>query len=92
MNQKLASGQKTPTLGQKGSQQKVNVKPGQKPAAQKGQPKQQAPAKQAAAAVQAAQNKPRKSKKGHKHQQHDLIVTIDLVSTPLQRYMFIVLL
>ncbi|GLV40786.1 Calmodulin [Carabus blaptoides fortunei] len=72
VTQKLQSGQKTPVLGQKGAPAKPPVKPGQKPAAQKGQPKQQAPAK--AAAIKAG----KKPKKGHKHQQHDLIVTINL--------------
>lgn len=76
--QKLQSGQKTPVLGQKGAPAKPpGAKPGQKPAAQKGQPKPQAPAKVAAASAAKPGKKP---KKGHKHQQHDLIVTIDLVS------------
>ncbi|KAJ8923113.1 hypothetical protein NQ315_001666 [Exocentrus adspersus] len=65
-----SSGQRTPTHGPKNAGAKT---PG-KPAAQKGQPIKQAPAKVAAAAV--AKNT-KKTKKG-KHHQHDLIVTINL--------------
>ncbi|KAF4526498.1 hypothetical protein B566_EDAN013786 [Ephemera danica] len=75
VNQKGQAGQKgTPTTGSKGSQGKTTgQKPAQKPTAQKGQVK--APPKAASA------NKPgKKNKKGQRHQQHDLIVTIDLVS------------
>ncbi|CAB3367950.1 neo-calmodulin-like isoform X3 [Cloeon dipterum] len=71
-------GQKgTPKAGNKGSVgtptgQKSGQKPSTKPSAQKGQVK--APPKAPPSA-----NKPnKKNKKGHKHQQHDLIVTIDL--------------
>lgn len=79
VTQKLQAGQRTPTHGPKGQQGKNQVvKPGQKPTAQKGQPIKQAPAKAAAAAAAAA-IKPVKKKKG-KHHQHDLLVTIDLVS------------
>ncbi|XP_059484906.1 calmodulin-beta-like isoform X1 [Neocloeon triangulifer] len=68
------AGQKgTPKAGTKGSVgTPTGQKPSQKPTAQKGQVK--APPKAPPSA-----NKPnKKNKKGHKHQQHDLIVTIDL--------------
>lgn len=69
--QKLQPGQRTPTHGVKGTG-KPN---GQKAVCcQKGQPIKQAPAKAAAATKNV-----KKTKKG-KHHQHDLIVTINLVS------------
>lgn len=75
--QKLQAGQRTPTHTAKNTVPKTPGKPGQKPvAAQKGQPIKQAPAKVAAAAVPRTT---KKTKKG-KHHQHDLIVTINLVS------------
>lgn len=78
--QKLQAGQRTPTHGAKNVGPKTPGKPGQKPvAAQKGQPIKQAPAKAAAAAA-AVPRTTKKTKKG-KHHQHDLIVTINLVSS-----------
>jgi hypothetical protein len=74
--QKLQAGQRTPTHGSKNGPPKTPSKPSQKNAAQKGQPIKQAPAKAAAAAV----NKTTKKTKKGKHHQHDLIVTINLVS------------
>lgn len=66
---------RTPTHGAKGGP-KTPCKSSQKQgtAQQKGQPIKQAPAK-----VDAVGKKTKKTKKG-KHHQHDLIVTIDLVS------------
>lgn len=81
--QKLQAGQRTPTHGPKGAQSKATGKPTQKPTGQKGQPIKQAPAKVAAAAVIKTT---KKTKKGGKHHQHDLIVTIDLVSDVKGRY------
>lgn len=78
VSQKLQAGQRTPTHGPKNAQSKTTGKPVPKSTAQKGQPIKQAPAKAAAAA--AATTKTKKPKKGGKHHQHDLIVTIDLVS------------
>lgn len=75
MAQKLQAGQRTPTHGAKNGPPKTPSK-SQKNAAQKGQPIKQAPAKAAAAAV----TKTTKTKKKGKHHQHDLIVTINLVS------------
>ena len=73
MNQKGQAGQKTPVAGQKSGQTKTAQKPAQKPpTAQKGQVKTQPKA----AAVKGG----KKTKKGQRHQQHDLIVTINLVS------------
>nr|CAD7258071.1 unnamed protein product [Timema shepardi] len=69
VNQKGQAGQKAPVAGQKGGQTKPAQKP---PTAQKGQVK----AQPKAAAVKGG----KKNKKGQRHQQHDLIVTIDLVS------------
>ncbi|KAK7863906.1 hypothetical protein R5R35_014476 [Gryllus longicercus] len=73
VNQKGQAGQKTPVTAQKNAQGKnAQAKTAQKPpTAQKGQvktqPKAAPPAKGA-----------KKNKKGQRHQQHDLIVTIDL--------------
>nr|CAD7455985.1 unnamed protein product [Timema tahoe] len=67
VNQKGQAGQKAPVAGQKGGQTKPAQKP---PTAQKGQVK----AQPKAAAVKGG----KKNKKGQRHQQHDLIVTIDL--------------
>jgi hypothetical protein len=73
VNQKGQAGQKTPVASQKGGQTKTAQKPAQKPpTAQKGQVKTQPKA----AAVKGG----KKTKKGQRHQQHDLIVTINLVS------------
>jgi hypothetical protein len=75
VNQKGQAGQKTPVAGQKSGQTKAAQKPAQKPpTAQKGQVKTQPKA----AAVKGG----KKTKKGQRHQQHDLIVTINLVSRP----------
>jgi len=75
VNQKGQAGQKTPVASQKSGQTKAAQKPAQKPpTAQKGQVKTQPKA----AAVKGG----KKSKKGQRHQQHDLIVTINLVSRP----------
>ncbi|KAF7265735.1 hypothetical protein GWI33_020818 [Rhynchophorus ferrugineus] len=73
---------RTPTHASKGGP-KTPCKTSQKPVAaqQKGQPIKQAPAKVEAAA---AAKKTKKPKKG-KHHQHDLIVTINLVSVKFQR-------
>ncbi|XP_063228302.1 calmodulin-A-like [Bacillus rossius redtenbacheri] len=66
VNQKGQAGQKAPAAGQKAAQ-----KPAQKPpTAQKGQVK----AQPKAASVKGG----KKNKKGQRHQQHDLIVTINL--------------
>ena len=74
VNQKGQAGQKTPVASQKGGQTKAVQKPAQKPpTAQKGQVKTQPKA----AAVKGG----KKTKKGQRHQQHDLIVTINLVSS-----------
>lgn len=51
-----------------------------KPSAQKGSVKTAPPKQAAAAAVKTPQGK---KKKGHKHQQYELIVTINLVSVKL---------
>ncbi|XP_031353269.1 calmodulin-A-like isoform X2 [Photinus pyralis] len=75
VGQKLQAGQRTPTHGPKSAGAKTAAKPGPKPAAQKGQPIKQAPAKAAATAANKSMKKP---KKGGKHHQHDLIVNIDL--------------
>ncbi|XP_063536657.1 calmodulin-A-like isoform X2 [Cydia strobilella] len=73
VNQKNAAGQKSTPTSQKGGP-KTPVKP----SAQKGAAKT-APPKQAAAAAAAAVKTPQgKKKKGHKHQQYELIVTINL--------------
>ena len=75
MNQKGQAGQKTPVASQKSGQTKAAQKPAQKPpTAQKGQVKTQPKA----ASVKGG----KKTKKGQRHQQHDLIVTINLVSRP----------
>nr|XP_032517409.1 calmodulin-A-like isoform X3 [Danaus plexippus plexippus] len=74
VNQKNAAGQKTTPTGQKGAASKGGPKTPVKPSAQKGAVKT-APPKQAAAAVKTPQGK---KKKGHKHQQYELIVTINL--------------
>ncbi|KAJ8731172.1 hypothetical protein PYW07_004336 [Mythimna separata] len=71
VNQKNAAGQKSTTPCQKGGP-KTPVKP----SAQKGAAKT-APPKQAAAAA-AVKTPQGKKKKGHKHQQYELIVTINL--------------
>ncbi|XP_075977928.1 neo-calmodulin-like isoform X2 [Anticarsia gemmatalis] len=71
VNQKNAAGQKATTPCQKGGP-KTPVKP----SAQKGAAKT-APPKQAAAAA-AVKTPQGKKKKGHKHQQYELIVTINL--------------
>jgi hypothetical protein len=79
VNQKGQAGQKTPVAGQKSGQTKTAQKPAQKPpTAQKGQVKTQPKA----ASVKGG----KKTKKGQRHQQHDLIVTINLVSR-LHRYL-----
>lgn len=72
VNQKGQSGQKIASQCQ---QSKAGQKPGQKPTAQKGQVKAQAQPKQAV-----VKPGPRQKKKGHKNQQYDLVVTINLVS------------
>lgn len=77
VSKNLQAGQRTPTHGPKSAAGKTPAKPVQKQAAQKGQPIKQAPAKAAATANNKSMKKP---KKGGKHHQHDLIVTIDLVS------------
>lgn len=78
MNQKNASGQKAAAGGPKSVQGKGGPKTPVKPSAQKGQVKTAPPKAAAAAAV--AKQPAGKKKKGHKHQQYELIVTIDLVS------------
>ncbi|KAF5306856.1 hypothetical protein FQA39_LY00086 [Lamprigera yunnana] len=78
--QKLQTGQRTPTHGPKNASGKAPAKPVQKQAAQKGQPIKQAPAK---AAATAANKSMKQKKKGGKHHQHDLIVTIDLTESGL---------
>ncbi|XP_045483868.1 calmodulin-beta isoform X2 [Pieris rapae] len=70
VNQKNAAGQKVTSGGQKGGP-KTPVKP----SAQKGSVKTAPPKQAAAAAVKTPQGK---KKKGHKHQQYELIVTINL--------------
>ncbi|XP_063364482.1 calmodulin-A-like isoform X2 [Cydia amplana] len=72
VNQKNAAGQKATPTSQKGGP-KTPVKP----SAQKGAAKT-APPKQAAAAAAAVKTPQGKKKKGHKHQQYELIVTINL--------------
>jgi hypothetical protein len=77
VNQKGQAGQKTPVASQKGGQTKAAQKPVQKPpTAQKGQVKTQPKA----ASVKGG----KKTKKGQRHQQHDLIVTINLVSLHIE--------
>lgn len=72
VNQKGASGQKTPAAGQKVAPgAKGAAKPAQKPSAQKGQVK---------VTPKAASVKTGKNKKKGQRQQYDLIVTINLVS------------
>ncbi|OWR53114.1 calmodulin like protein, partial [Danaus plexippus plexippus] len=80
VNQKNAAGQKTTPTGQKGAASKGGPKTPVKPSAQKGAVKT-APPKQAAAAVKTPQGK---KKKGHKHQQYELIVTINLEKFPIK--------
>lgn len=76
VNQKGASGQKAPAGGQKGAPgAKGAAKPAQKPSAQKGQVK---------VTPKAASVKTGKNKKKGQRQQHDLIVTINLVSFELR--------
>ncbi|XP_077298572.1 calmodulin-alpha-like isoform X2 [Arctopsyche grandis] len=77
VNQKNASGQKVATGGPKSVQGKGGPKTPVKPSAQKGQVKT-APPKAAAAAAAVAKQPAGKKKKGHKHQQYELVVTIDL--------------
>ncbi|RVE46537.1 hypothetical protein evm_008828 [Chilo suppressalis] len=72
VNQKNAAGQKATPACQKGGP-KTPVKP----SAQKGAAKT-APPKAAAAAAAAVKTPQGKKKKGHKHQQYELIVTINL--------------
>ncbi|KAJ0176443.1 hypothetical protein K1T71_007622 [Dendrolimus kikuchii] len=76
VNQKNAAGQKATTPCQKGASTKGGPKTPVKPSAQKGAAKT-APPKQAAAAA-AVKTPQGKKKKGHKHQQYELIVTINL--------------
>ncbi|CAH2095933.1 unnamed protein product [Euphydryas editha] len=71
VNQKNAAGQKATPPCQKGGP-KTPVKP----SAQKGAAKTAPPKQAAAAGVKTPQGK---KKKGHKHQQYELIVTINLV-------------
>ncbi|CAB3261729.1 unnamed protein product [Arctia plantaginis] len=78
VNLKNAAGQKATTPCQKGGP-KTPVKP----SAQKGAAKT-APPKQAAAAAAAVKTPQGKKKKGHKHQQYELIVTINLLITPIR--------
>lgn len=75
VGQKLQAGQKTPTHGAKNATGKTPSKGAPKQASQKGQAIKQAPAKVAATA---ANKSVKQKKKGGKHHQHDLIVTIDL--------------
>ncbi|KAK6618384.1 hypothetical protein RUM44_002836 [Polyplax serrata] len=70
VNQKGQSGQKTPAQSQ---QSKTGQKSGPKPTAQKGQVKVQAQPKQAS-----VKSVGKQKKKGHKNQQYDLVVTINL--------------
>lgn len=70
VNQKGQSGQKAPAQGQQG---KTGQKSQQKPTAQKGQVKAQSQPKAAATKAGGKQKK-----KGHKNQQYDLVVTINL--------------
>ncbi|KAK6617931.1 hypothetical protein RUM43_014160 [Polyplax serrata] len=70
VNQKGQSGQKTPAQSQQG---KTGQKSGPKPTAQKGQVKVQAQPKQAS-----VKSVGKQKKKGHKNQQYDLVVTINL--------------
>jgi hypothetical protein len=73
VNQKGQAGQKTPVASQKSGQAKSAQKPVQKPpTAQKGQVKTQPKT--------ASGKGGKKTKKGQRNQQHDLIVTINLVS------------
>ncbi|XP_047503285.1 calmodulin-like isoform X1 [Pieris napi] len=74
VNQKNAAGQKVTPGGQKGGA-KGGPKTPVKPSAQKGSVKTAPPKQAAAAAVKTPQGK---KKKGHKHQQYELIVTINL--------------
>ncbi|CAH4028249.1 unnamed protein product [Pieris brassicae] len=77
VNQKNSAGQKVTPGGQKGGP-KTPVKP----SAQKGSVKTAPPKQAAAAAVKTPQGK---KKKGHKHQQYELIVTINLEVIPTKR-------
>lgn len=76
VNQKGQAGQKCSAAATNKQCQTPVKKP---PTAQKGQVKTQP--KPAPAPVKAANNK--KNKKGQRHQQHDLVVTINLVSSQL---------
>nr|XP_037868305.1 calmodulin isoform X1 [Bombyx mori] len=76
VNQKNAAGQKATPPCQKGASTKGGPKTPVKPSAQKGSAKT-APPKQAAAAA-GVKTPQGKKKKGHKHQQYELIVTINL--------------
>lgn len=81
VNQKGSAGAKAPAPGQKGAP-KTAQKSGQKPpTAQKGQVKAQP--KVAVATTKTTAAGAKKNKKGQRHQQHDLLVTIDLVSSNL---------
>lgn len=62
------------TVGQTAGAKTAGQKPSTKPTAQKGQVK-------GAPKAPPSANKPNKNNKKKKHQQHDLVVTINLVST-----------
>ncbi|CAH4028250.1 unnamed protein product [Pieris brassicae] len=81
VNQKNSAGQKVTPGGQKGGA-KGGPKTPVKPSAQKGSVKTAPPKQAAAAAVKTPQGK---KKKGHKHQQYELIVTINLEVIPTKR-------
>ncbi|GBP05308.1 hypothetical protein EVAR_76749_1 [Eumeta japonica] len=76
VNQKNAAGQKTQQPCQKGAATKGGPKTPVKPTAQKGAAKTAPPKQAAAAGTKTPQGK---KKKGHKHQQYELIVTINLL-------------
>ncbi|KPI95709.1 hypothetical protein RR46_11422, partial [Papilio xuthus] len=83
VNQKNATGQKATPPCQKGASTKGGPKTPVKPSAQKGAAKTAPPKQAAAAAVKTPQGK---KKKGHKHQQYELIVTINLENSPSTIY------
>ncbi|KPJ19944.1 hypothetical protein RR48_04105 [Papilio machaon] len=83
VNQKNVAGQKATPPCQKGASTKGGPKTPVKPSAQKGAAKTAPPKQAAAAAVKTPQGK---KKKGHKHQQYELIVTINLMAPVVKSF------
>ncbi|CAG7830687.1 unnamed protein product [Allacma fusca] len=85
VNQKGTAGPKTPTMAVKNGNKNKTVNGKQPPSAQKTQVKNAAPEKKnlSVSNKNVSNNNvinKKNNKKGHKHQQYDVVVTIDLVS------------